>query len=43
MIEEPTKEKTKEILKKLKPLYEAYHFVSISDDIIDLIVDLRDT
>ena len=43
MIEEPTKDKTKEILKKLKPLYEAYHFVSISDDIIDLIVDLSDT
>ena len=43
MIEEPTKEKTKEILKKLKSLYEAYHFVSISDDIIDLIVDLSDT
>ncbi len=43
MIEEPTKEKTKEILKKLKPLYEAYHFVSISDDIIDLIVELSDT
>ena len=43
MIEEPTKEKTKEILKKLKLLYEAYHFVSISDDIIDLIVELSDT
>ena len=43
MIEEPTKAKTKEILKKLKPLYEAYHFVSISDDIIDLIVELSDT
>ena len=43
MIEEPAKEKTKEILKKLKPLYEAYHFVSISDDVIDLIVDLTDT
>ena len=43
MIEEPTKTKTKEILKKLKPLYEAYHFVSISDDIIDLIVELSDT
>ena len=42
MIEEPTKDKTKEILKKLKPLYEAYHFVSISDDIIDLIVNLSD-
>ena len=43
MIEEPTKAKTKEILKKLKPLYEAYHFVSIGDDIIDLIVELSDT
>ena len=43
MIEEPAKGKTKEILKKLKPLYEAYHFVSISDDVIDLIVDLTDT
>ena len=43
MIEEPNKDKTKAILKKLKPLYEAYHFVSISDDIIDLIVDLSDT
>ena len=43
MIEEPSTNKTKEILKKLKPLYEAYHFVSISDDIIDLIVDLSDT
>ena len=43
MIEEPSTNKTKEILKKLKPLYEAYHFVSISDDIIDLIVNLSDT
>ena len=43
MIEEPTKDKTKEILRKLKPLYEAYHFVSISDDIIDLIVELSST
>ena len=43
MIDEPSTTKTKEILKKLKPLYEAYHFVSISDEIIDLIVDLTDT
>ncbi len=42
-VEEPSKEKTKEILKKIKPLYEAYHFVSISDDIIDLIVELSST
>lgn len=43
MVDEPNVLKTKEILKKLKPLYEAYHFVNISDDIIDLIVDLSDT
>lgn len=43
MIEEPSTNKTKDILKKLKPLYEAYHFVSISDDIIDLIVELSST
>ena len=43
MIDEPSVNKTKEILKKLKSLYEAYHFVSISDDIIDLIVELSDT
>ena len=43
MVEEPDKEKTKEILKKLKPLYEAYHSVEISDDILDLIVDLSNT
>lgn len=43
MIEEPSTNKTKEILKKLKPLYEAYHFVSIDNDIIDLIVELSDT
>lgn len=43
LIEEPNKEKTKEILKKLKPLYEAYHSVSISDEMIDMIVDLSNT
>ncbi len=43
MIDEPSVNKTKEILKKLKSLYESYHFVSISDEIIDLIVDLSDT
>lgn len=40
MVEEPSREKTIDILKKLKPLYEAYHFVSIPDDIVELIVDL---
>ncbi len=43
MVEEPSLAKTKEILKKLKPLYEAYHFVSIDDNIIDLIVELSNT
>ncbi len=43
MVDEPSISKTKEILKKLKPLYEAYHFVNISDDVIDLIVELSDT
>ncbi len=43
VVEEPTKEKTKEILKKLKPLYEAYHSVVITDEMIDLIVELSNT
>ncbi len=43
MVEEPTKEKTREILYKLKPLYEAYHSTIISDEILDLIVDLSNT
>lgn len=41
-IEAPDKVQTKEILKKLKPIYEAYHMVSITDDIIELIVELSD-
>ncbi len=40
MVNEPSREKTIEILNKLKPLYEAYHFVSISEEMIELIVDL---
>ena len=43
LVEEPNKDKTKEILKKLKPLYEAYHSVSISDEMIDMIVELSNT
>lgn len=39
-IEAPNKNETKAILRKLKPIYEAYHMVSIGEDIIDLIVDL---
>ncbi len=42
-IEVPTKETVKEILTTLKPIYEKYHFVSISDEMIDLIIRLSDT
>jgi len=41
-IEEPDNKKTKEILLKLKPIYEKYHQVEIDDDIIDAIIDLSD-
>ena len=40
LIEENTLEETKNILLKLKPIYEKYHGVYISDSIIDLIVNL---
>lgn len=39
-IEEPDSDKTIQILSKLKPIYESYHGVKISDDIIRLIVEL---
>lgn len=39
-IEEPNVEKTKEILCKIKPIYEEYHEVNIPMDIIDEIVSL---
>lgn len=41
-IEVPTKETVKDILNKLKPIYEQYHFVRISDEMIDLIIKLSD-
>ncbi len=41
-IEIPTKEETKTIIRKIKPLYEKYHLVNIDDNIIDLIVDLSE-
>ena len=40
LIEEPNLEETKDILIKLKPLYEKYHNVVINDNIIDLIINL---
>ncbi len=42
MVEEPNNSKTKEILLKLKPIYESFHNVKISDETINLIVDLSD-
>lgn len=41
-IEEPTIEKTKEILLNLKPIYEEYHNVIIKDEIIDNIITLTE-
>ena len=41
-IEIPDKEKTRNILLKLKPIYEKYHAVELNDDIIDTIVELTD-
>lgn len=41
-IEEPSIEQTREILNKLKPLYEEYHNVIITDSIIDKILSLSD-
>ena len=41
-IEEPSIEKTKEILYKLKPIYEEYHNVSINNSIIDEIINLTE-
>jgi len=41
-IESPSKEDTKKILLKLKPIYENYHMVRLSDEIIDLIIELSE-
>ena len=40
IIEKPNKETIKEILMKVKPIYEKFHLVRISEHIIDLIIDL---
>lgn len=39
-IKEPDKEKVREILSKIKPIYEKFHNVTISHEIINLITDL---
>jgi len=41
-IEEPSIEKTKEILLNLKPIYEQYHNVVIKDEIIEKIITLTE-
>ena len=41
-IEEPSLEKTKDILLKLKPIYEEYHNVIIKNEIIDNIISLTE-
>lgn len=40
MISSPTKEKTFDILTKIKPIYEKYHGVLVSNDILKLIINL---
>lgn len=41
-VEIPSQRVVKEILMRLKDIYEAYHFVNISEEIIDLIIELSD-
>lgn len=41
-IETPSLETIKDILMKLKPIYEEYHLVNISEEIIDLIISLSE-
>ena len=40
VIKEPSLEVVRNILKKLRPIYEGYHQVKISDTVIDSIIDL---
>ena len=41
-VEAPDKKTVKEILMKLKTIYEKYHFVTVDNDIVDLIIDLSE-
>ena len=40
MVDIPDDKTVKEILMKLKSIYEKYHYVKISEEIIDLIMNL---
>ena len=42
IVESPSKDNTKEILLKLRPIYEKYHKVRISDSLINNILDLAE-
>lgn len=42
IVDTPTTSTVKNILLKLKPIYEKYHFVKLSDEILDLIIHLSD-
>ncbi len=42
IVESPSKEETKEILLKLRPIYEKYHKVKISNSVIDDILNLTE-
>lgn len=41
-VESPDQKQIKNILLKLKPIYEKFHFVEIEDSIIDLIIELSE-
>lgn len=41
-IDKPSKKTVKEILLKLRPIYEKFHLVKISDRIVDLIISMSD-
>lgn len=42
MVDIPSKKVVKEILMRIREIYEAYHFVNISEEMIDLIILLSD-
>lgn len=42
IIEEPKKENVKEIIYGLKPIYEKYHKVNISDELLENLIELTD-
>ena len=42
LVKEPSFDDTVNILKKLRPIYESYHKVNISDDVLVKIVELSD-